>query len=80
MALINEMPSEIVALAKKRQKEYIDKHGCTHCNHGINVNSVEYMFLWSKSPEGFNFWNDIQNGIYSKFYEKYPKLSTYEIY
>ena len=63
---ISKLPSEIRELAEKRRSEQ-------------NPNSKEddlasyNQFDWSKTPEGWSFWSQINFDNYSVFYTLYPQ-------
>ena len=69
-------------LAKQREEQYYNKHGCYYYgNHPREI--IEEMFNWLETTEGHKFWNEISSGRYELFYDKYPEKrikSTYEIY
>jgi hypothetical protein len=59
MKSIKELPKDIKKLAKKRRKEQGGK--------SERLISVE-CFLWELTEEGWDFWNQINNGDFDVFY------------
>ena len=42
------------------------------------VETVMGMFIWGETPEGHNFWSEIDLGNFDVFYKIYPKVVEYE--
>ena len=61
---ISKLPPEIRELAEKRAKEQ---------NESTHYDLLAAMFLWGITHEKREFWQEIENGNYSVFYEKYPQ-------
>ncbi len=67
---IKDLPQEIKELALLRQKEA-----------GNEVNEELYVcntkagdnFNWGDTPEEWDFWNQIDNGNFQPFYDRYPQ-------
>jgi hypothetical protein len=59
-----DMPEEIIMLALDRRVE----QGWP--------NRYILGFVWTDTPEKAEFWNDINNGIYKVYYEKYGRTGT----
>lgn len=93
MAKDKKIPDEIMELARKRQQEYYNEYGerysIRHNLGDINIlqdgksETIDRMFAWGESPEGYEFWRAVNSGAYEEFYKKYPDKKakpTYEIY
>lgn len=73
---IQDLPPELQELVHLRQKE--------QGNNGffkgaLNNASTDNNFEWRRTPEGHEFWSDINQGRIDKEHPFYPK-TNYELY
>lgn len=66
---IIDLPIEIQELVEKRRTNF----------SGVNLEYLSSTFRWSLSPEGCEFWEEINNGNFEPFYKLYPKNQTENI-
>lgn len=59
----NELPVEI----QEKAREYMN------FSEGFIPSTLGSAFMWGNSPEGGDFWKEVDNGNFNVFYEKYPK-------
>lgn len=75
---IKELPEEIQAIVFLRQAEQGNPR---NAEIDLNKGQSEKGFTWSKTPEGYSFWEKIYNySDYTEFYKKYPKLESKQYY
>lgn len=68
--LIKDLPIEIQELVFKRQEEQGNPE---KFNGNLSLGKGSGNFKWEETEEGMYFWSSINNGDFTKFYEKYPK-------
>ena len=59
---ISELPPGLKELALLRQKEDTEEF------YDKDTNKLLDAFGWNNTPERFNFWDDIDNGNFTPFY------------
>lgn len=80
--LIKDLPKEIRDLVSKRRKEQGDNRNIEDCGSESVAKCNKYTrlgFVWDETIEGQGFWQKIQNGNFTEFYEKYPKKESYKM-
>ena len=68
--LIKDLPKEIQEVVFKRQEE---QGNPKHDKLNLNFCKDEGNFDWNITKEGDDFWEEINDGNFDVFYEKYPK-------
>ncbi len=66
---IYQLPEDIQKLALLRQKEQGYRE---NIYVRLNTFCFQGVFDWNKTPEGFEFWEDINIQEYDCFYKLYP--------
>jgi len=59
---LNDLPQEIEELAIKRS-DFATKE--------IQEDDLRRLFRWKETPEGYEFWDEINQGNFEPFYVKY---------
>jgi hypothetical protein len=68
-----ELPKEI---KKKMLKRQFQQYGYKGKKYFDNSSSA---FCWRDTKEGYKFWQEVINGNFELFYEKYPKKQMPEL-
>lgn len=62
---LKDIPQPIRELAEKRIREQSRKLD-------ENEGTITDSFVWNKTDEGYDFWNEINNGNFDVFYQLNP--------
>lgn len=77
--IVKDLPIEIQELVLKRRREYGDNSDNKETSIAEGNPITKKGFEWSKSIEGQQFWEKINKGDFTEFYEKYPKKEDYKM-
>lgn len=71
--LIKDLPIEIQNRIEECQREQKRSF-----NYKRDMQDGYDIFTWSRTSEGEDFWEKINDGDFTEFYERYPKTVSIE--
>ena len=74
--LIRELPIEIQEIVFQKQQEQGNE---PNAELELEFCKKECNFNWDQTIEGYDFWEDINDGYFDDFYKKYPKKTKFKL-
>jgi hypothetical protein len=75
MTTWKKLPPEIKALMIQRRFEQTGKSN----TKPFKKKGLDFGFVFSQTPEGDSFWNEVIFGYFKLFFERYPKQEPIDI-
>jgi len=73
--LIKDLPIEIQEIVFQKQQGQGNE---PNAELQLSLDKKECNFNWDQTIEGYDFWEDINDGYFDDFYKKYPKKTKFK--